>query len=233
MRLSAKQLDALMDCLLGLRDPRMRRGIRHGKVSILGISICAVLSGARSFTAIAEWGKRCTQSVLRRLGCRVSPRTQRYEAPSESTIRRLLQSIDAQSVDDALMGWLSSVVFDEPNAVALDGKTLRGARRSDGTQVHLLSAFLHGHGIPVAQQQVKDHSNEIPSAQPLLEPLDLADCVVTADALHTQKDPATFLVEDKKADYCLTVKDNQPTLKKDIDVLFREKTFPPSGPDRR
>ena len=72
-------------------------------------------------------------------------------------------------------------------------------------------------------------SNEIPTAIPLLEPLDLKGKVVTADAMHTHKDLACFLVQEKQADYLFTVKDNQPTLKEDIAYLGLNEAFPPSA----
>jgi len=86
-----------------------------------------------------------------------------------------------------------------------------------------------GLGIVVAQREVGDKTNEIPEAPILLDSLDLAGSVVTADALHTQKKLARFLVEKKKADYVLTVKDNQPTLKQDIAELFESESFPPGA----
>jgi predicted transposase YbfD/YdcC len=82
--------------------------------------------------------------------------------------------------------------------------------------------------VVVAQQAIATKSNEIPAVRPLLATLDIAGMVVTADALHTQTDTATFLVEDKHADYLFTVKDNQPTLRRDIDTLQME-AFPPSA----
>ena len=71
-------------------------------------------------------------------------------------------------------------------------------------------------------------SNEIPMVKPLLTPLDIEGAVVTADAMHTQKDTATFIVEEKKAAYFFTVKDNQETLNNDIKLLQLE-AFPPSA----
>lgn len=233
MKFSRKQVDDLMDCLYGIRDPRKRRGIRHGKVSILAISICAVLSGARGFAAVAEWAKRCSQPMLKRFNCRMNPHTRLYQPPSEPAIRRLLHTIDAQAVDDALDGWIRRVASPASQAVGIDGKTLRGARQPDGTKVHLLSAFVHQQGITIAQRQVPCKSNEIPSAKPLLEPLELEGKTITADSLHTQKELATFVVKKKKADYCFTVKDNQPQLKEDIALLFQGEAFPPSVPERR
>jgi len=141
------------------------------------------------------------------------------------TIRRLLKSINAEVVDQAIYGWLNSH-FSGPT-LAFDGKVLKGARDHEGKKVHLLSAIIHQEGITIAQRQVESKTNEIPTARLLLETLDLKGQVVTGDALHTQKDLARFLVEDKKADYLFTVKDNQQTLKNDIKALALNEGFSP------
>lgn len=96
--------------------------------------------------------------------------------------------------------------------VAVDGKTLRGARRPDGTQTQLLAALRHDFGTVVSQTNVEnDKTNEILAFKPLLEPLDIAGMVITADALHTQRGAAKLLAA-KNAHYILGVKMNQPTL---------------------
>ncbi len=230
MRLSAAKAEELLRVLMRLPDPRQRRGRRHDQMSILAVAICAVLCGARSYVAMGEWAQRCHQNLLRRLGCRRDAGG-RYVAPSEPTIRRQLQSIDAEQVDRALSGWYASLAGSEGQAVAIDGKTLRGARRANGSQVHLLSAVLHGVGVTLGQCEVAEKSNEIPAARVLLEGLELRGRVVTADALHTQQELARWLVEEKGADYLFTVKDNQPTLRQDIAAGFEPVAFPPSGED--
>jgi hypothetical protein len=192
----------------------------------MAIAICAVLCGARSYAAIAEWALHRTQKQLERLWCRYDENKRCYIPPSEPTIRRVLQSIDAETVDQAIYGWLNSL-FSGAAAVAFDGKVLKGARDHSGNQVHLLSAIIHQKAITIAQKQIESKTNEIPIARPLLEPLDLKGQVVTGDALHTQKDLARFIVEKKKADYLFTVKDNQQTLKDDIKTLALNEGFPP------
>lgn len=84
----------------------------------------------------------------------------------------------------------------------------------------------------VAQMAVDEKTNEIPTLPQLLDPLPIAGAVVTADALHTQVETARYLVEDKKADYLFTVKDNQPTLREDIADLGLP-AFSPSAHHRR
>ena len=104
--------------------------------------------------------------------------------------------------------------------VAVDGKTLRGAKRSDGTQVQLLAALRHDLGMVIGQANVEnDKTNEILAFAPLIKPLELAGMVVTADAMHTQRAAATLL-KSKAADYIFGVKKNQPNLfNAGIDIL--------------
>jgi predicted transposase YbfD/YdcC len=99
-------------------------------------------------------------------------------------------------------------------ALAADGKAVRGTRHasSDGRAVHLLAVIDQQAGTVLAQARVDGKTNEITRFAPLLEPLDLAGCVITADAMHTQRDHAEFLVTTKKAHYILVVKKNQPSL---------------------
>ena len=225
MTFTQRQLQDLIEALKGIPDPRFKRGKRHRQISILAIAICAVLCGARSYAAIAQWAKHRSEKQLKRLWCRHNDKKDRYEPPSEPTIRRLLQAIDAEVVDQTIYGWLSALFCSD--AIAFDGKVLKGARTTDGSQLHLLSAVVHQQGITIAQKEVSSKTNEIPLARPLLQPLDLKDKVVTADAMHTQKDLAVFLVEQKHAHYCFTVKGNQDNLKEEIAALDLKKNFPP------
>jgi len=205
----------LITHLQQLKDPRKRRGIRHSATSTLAVAACAVLSGARNFLAIGEWAADLSQDMLRRLGCRFHPEKRIYIPPSEPTIRRHLQSIDADEFDRIINEWLTQQA--DPDAVAVDGKTLRGARDSDGNKMHLMSAILHKEGVVIAQKSVDKKTNEITRFQPLLDPVDLKGKIVTADALHTQVDHAIYLKERKEADYFFTVKGNQGTLLQSIE----------------
>jgi hypothetical protein len=221
-RLPLEGEGGLIEMLRTLVDPRKRRGVRHPLVTVVAISVCAALSGARSFKAIAEWAKDLNRDTLRRLG------SQRWRPPSEPTVRRVLQKLDADRLDEEIGRWLLQQPGVKAQALSVDGKTLRGARDAGGTAPHLLSAILHQEGLVIAQRAVGEKTNEIPELPRLLAPLPLAGAVVTGDALHTQQDTARYLVEEKKADYLFIVKDNQPTLKQDIADLHLE-SFPPSA----
>jgi predicted transposase YbfD/YdcC len=198
--------------LATIPDPRAPRGRRHPLIAILAMAAAAVLAGARSMTAIAEWAADTPQPVRAALGARrESPG--HYSVPAETTIRRTLGRLDPQALATAIGAWLCDP--DRPQqrrrAIAVDGKTLRGAKR-DGRQVHLLAAMDHTTRAVLAQRQVDGAPGEVPAFQPLLADLDLAGAVITADALHTHADAAGFLVTTKQAHYLLVVKANQPTL---------------------
>src|SRR5512133_2773089 len=202
----------LLERLAMLPDPRDRRGRRHTLASVLAVSAAAVAAGARSVTAIAEWATDAPWQVLAALGVRRDPLTRRCQVPGEATIRRVLARVDGDAVDATIGAWLADRLRPPRHrrVLAVDGKTLRGSAR-DGHQVHLLAALDHHDGAVLAQRQVPTATNEIATFQPLLDGLDLAGAVVTADALHTQRDHASFLV-DAGADYLLVVKANQPSL---------------------
>jgi predicted transposase YbfD/YdcC len=211
--LAVGECPGLLERLAMLPDPRDRRGRRHTLASVLAVSAAAVAAGARSVTAIAEWAADAPWPILAALGVRCDPLTRRCQVPGEATIRRVLARIDGDAVDVTIGAWLADRLRPPPSprrVIAVDGKTLRGSAR-DGHQVHLLAALDHHEGAVLAQRQVDGAPGEVPAFQPLLAGLDLAGVVVTADALHTQRDHAAFLV-DRGADYLLVVKANQPAL---------------------
>ena len=227
MTLTDADATALFARLGSLEDPRARRGRRHSQRSLIAIIVCAVISGAQGPTAIGEWVKRLPPAMLRRLRCRRTA-DGHYEPPSEPTIRRLLQAVDIEQLERQLGDWLHTQgIADEP--VALDGKALRGSQKG-GRPRQLVAALGHASGVVLNQVEVASKASEQQAVKPLLDPLALAGRVVTADALHTQRETAQYLVEEKGAHYLFTVKDNQPTLKADIASLPWE-AFPPSAHD--
>ncbi|MFK4548295.1 putative transposase YbfD/YdcC [Streptomyces tendae] len=130
-------------------------------------------------------------------------------------MRRVLQRVDGDALDTAIGTWLAARDPDRPlrgkdtaerfrRSLAVDGKTVRGARRTDGTQAHLLAAMTDA-GLVIAQREVDGKTNEITVFRPMLAELELTDTVVTFDALHSQVAHARFLVEEK-AHYIAVIK---------------------------
>jgi predicted transposase YbfD/YdcC len=198
----------LLPVLAAVPDPRARRGVRHRLAAILGLALCAVLAGARSFTAIAEWAADADQATRDALGVT-------GVVPCESTFRRTLQAMDADGLDEAAGGWArqrTAPAAGTRRAVAVDGKTLRGSGTAGGPGRHLLAALDHEHGVVLGQAGVEARTNEIPMFSTLLNRIDLAGAVVTADALHAQRAHAGYLVTERGAHYLITVKGNQPGL---------------------
>jgi len=142
--------------LAGVADPRHRRGVRHRLAVILGLAVCAVLAGARSFTAIAEWAADADAQTLARLGVT-------GVVPSESTFRRTLQRLDAGAFDDRAGRWAQSRTVPGPGGrrvIAVDGKTLRGSGHGGQDSRHLLAALDHAHGVVLGQVEVGAKTNE-------------------------------------------------------------------------
>jgi predicted transposase YbfD/YdcC len=227
----AGRLPSLLHYLAWVPDPRDRRGVRHSLVSLLGLAAAAVLAGSRGFTAIGEWVLDASPQVWAAFGVRCDPLTRRFEPPDEATIRRVVEGVDADALDTAIGSWLSAALHAKEHAqdtgrppqdrarrrrraLSVDGKALRGTRHhtADGQALHLLSVLDQAAGIVLNQTGVQGKTNEITRFAPLLESLDLAGAVVTADALHTQRDHAEFLVTGKGAHYILVAKKNQPSL---------------------
>ncbi len=189
-------------------DPRDPRGVRHRLPVILACAAAAVVAGAKTWVAVQEWVAEVDREALSALGIRPQD-----SLPCESTFRRTLARLDADDIDARLGAWMRTKVLNvaRRQVLAIDGKSLRGA--DDGTRMpHLLAALTHTEGVVVAQQAVPDKGSEIPALRDLLATMDLAGVVVTADALHCQRETADFIT-DAGGHYVLTVKANQPGLR--------------------
>jgi predicted transposase YbfD/YdcC len=233
--------------LEALPGPRSPRGRIYPLACLIAVAVCAfTAAGNDRFTAVGQWIKRASQADLARLHAPWDPMADRYRAPDEKTIRVVLDRLDPRALARALLGPrhrrsrrrgggpLPASVRGYPArhaaqqakalargrlpAVAVDGKTSRGARRADGTRVHLLGAAGHG-GHLLDHLEVDAKHNETSHFTALLEPLDLADAVVTFDALHTVRANLDWLAGQKKAHYIAVVKHNQPLLHARIKAL--------------
>ena len=207
--------ERLLKALETMPDPRDRRGVRYSLAGVLALAVTATVAGCRSFAAIGQWATETAADKLASFGLTSG------SAPDESTLRKLFARIDADALDRALGVWMWTRTFtvDQRRVIALDGKTIRGARtRPDGKAPHLVAAFDHGAGAVLGQVAVDAKSNEIPAARTLLGQLDLDGAVVTLDAMHTQTDTA-IAITGAGGDYVFTVKANMPTLHQNLKSL--------------
>ncbi len=217
----------LIEVLAAIPDPRSRQGRRHPLPALLALACTAMLCGYQSYGAIAEWSRNYGRSWTRALGL-THP-----TPPCAATLHAVFRALDREQVEAVLGAWAEAVLQATPasaagaEAVALDGKTLRGARQRGVPGAHLLSAVSQRLGLTLGQTAVGDKTNEIPQAQILLAGLVLEGRVFTMDALLTQRAVATTIVAGR-GDYVMPVKGNQPQLLADIATVFE--TPPSSSP---
>jgi len=215
----------LLTALDAVPDPRPGGFRRHPTRYVLAVLVTAFASaGFCSLTGAAQWAAGVGPGLLRALGARPDPFTGAIHPPSEATLRRVASRVDATELEAVIAAWTAAhTPGPDPDApvpgrvaVAIDGKTVRGAKSPGKVTPHLLSAATHEVPVVLAQRQIPDKTNEIPCVATLLDDLraaghDLTRLTFTLDALHTQHATATLL-HDAGAGYVMTIKLNQPTL---------------------
>jgi predicted transposase YbfD/YdcC len=212
------QARPLIEVLAEIPDFRSNHGKRHSLVAIFALACSAMLCGYRSYMAIAEWGRSYGEPLVRALGFPRRP-------PCAATLHTIFRRVDRETLEAKLGAWAEGLLGEAPrpeegeDAIALDGKTLRGSQKQGAPGVHLLSALAHRVGVTLAQQAVDDKTNEIPVALEVLRHLVLGGRIVTMDALLTQRQIAQQIV-DAGGDYVMVVKENQPQLLEDITTVF-------------
>jgi predicted transposase YbfD/YdcC len=205
--------EGLLELIARVPDPRRPRGIRHALPGVLAVALAAVVAGARSFTAIAEWAADAAPQARSQLGVA-------GKVASESTIRRCLQRLAPDDLDELIGAWmwLQTSTIGGRRVIAFDGKTLRGARDAAGNLTHLLAGLCQRTGTVLGQLAVGAKTNEIPLLTKLLNTMDITGAVITADALHCQRGTAEHIV-GRGGHYIFTVKDNQRKLRKQLKDL--------------
>jgi hypothetical protein len=223
--MSAKR--SLWEVLSEVTDPRGRRGKRYALPAVLTLTSVAMLSGARSLYAIAQFGRDYGADFAKALGFA------KGDTPCCTTLHYLFQELDAEEFERALGGWLRERQETGWKAISLDGKRLRGTQGHELAGVHLLAAYAHEAHAVLAQLPVKGQTNEHKVALRLLNIMPIRDTVVTGDAMFCQKDLSRKVLK-KGGHYVWPVKDNQKNLKEEITVALSDKAASPSGTtDRR
>lgn len=221
--MEAHPAGSLLSFLATVPDPRSRHGRRHPLTAILGLVCCAIMCGAKSYAAIAQWGHDQDLALIHRLGFTRKP-------PKLGGIRKVLIALDPRAFEGALTRWAESLLGAVPSAepaapeaFALDGKTARGSFDGLEKAVHLLSLVAHRSGLTLAQTPVAqggaDKTNEHKTALRLLAGIALEGRLITGDAIFCQRD-LSQQVRDDGGHYLWFVKENQPTLLDDIQSAF-------------
>lgn len=204
-------------------DPRKRRGRQYPLAFILAASIVASLAGARNYKEISGVIADMPQSMLQKLGAKWSWFGSRYQYPGEKAIREVLKRVDAEMLDNITCAWIFSQAAERGDkndfVIAVDGKVLRGAWTGENGMVTLLSAMLQDEAVTVAQVRVPDGTNETTQAQAIMDAIEIPEgktALFTMDAAHAQESTARIFGSGPRTDYAVTVKGNQPSLRKEI-----------------
>jgi predicted transposase YbfD/YdcC len=202
-------------CFGRLYDGRVQGRCEHKLIDIIIIAVCGMITGAESWVEVETFGKEREAWLATVLELPNG-------IPSHDTIGRVFAALDAEAFQECFTRWVETVYrVTKGQVVAIDGKTAR--RSHDKTigkdAIHMVSAWASANGIVLGQRKVDDKSNEITAIPELLRVLDVAGCIVTIDAMGCQKKIAQT-IRDEKADYVLSVKDNQAKLHQDIQDWF-------------
>ena len=212
-----EKVEGLFD---GLEDPRRGNGLHHSLHDILVIALCTLLCGGETCTDMALFGraKREFLESFLKLGNGI---------PSHDTFSRVFRLLNPESFHTWFLGFMEQFAQACRGVVALDGKTLRRSydRAEGGSPLHLVSAWAVEQRLALGQLAVDGKSNEIVALPKLLRLLSLEGTVVTADAMHCQRQVARQVME-QSGDYVLALKGNQGSLNDDVRFLLDDPTTP-------
>ena len=204
---------SLYEELQEIPDHRRGQGRKHSLATVLAVYLLALLSNMRGPVAAAEYAQALDQEELKLLGAWYNRATGRYEPPTKSTIHRVMMATDPEAFEEVQQRYASARVEapEEPGqrqALAADGKRIRGANRNGSIRYETATLVDHSTGVPVANLNFHDQNGELAAVGALLEVVSIRGAVLTLDALHTTRDTTVSIVEQHAADYLLTVKGN-------------------------
>lgn len=198
-----------------IREPRRTRygHICHKLNDIIIIGLCTVICGGEDFADMEEFGKTRKEYLAKFLELPNG-------IPDSDTFRRVFERINPSELSVALNNWIA-VEREKRAVVAIDGKTICGSGNGKHKAYHVISAFVAENQITLGELSVEEKTNEITAVPELLDIIDVEGAIVTADAMSCQKKIVEKIIE-KKADYTIDLKQNQPALYQDAEDYFRE-----------
>jgi len=202
-------------------DPRDASGRRYPLQAVLTLTSVAMLSGSRSLYAIAQFGRDYGPDFAKAMGF------VKGITPCCTALHYLFIDLEPQAFERAIQKWLRTQHKGGWQAMAIDGKTLRGTQGDLLPGVHLLAAYAHEAGAVLGQLSVASKTNEHKAALRLLNLIPLKDTIITGDAMFCQRDLSAKVL-GKGGHYLWAVKDNQQTLKEQIAESFNDEAFSPS-----
>jgi len=213
MEITETDIIRIQESLGGIQDPRRRWGnLRHKLVDILIIALSSVIIGEDEFEAMEDWGREREKWFRTFLELP-------HGIPDADTFRRLFERIDPKGLLNSLNNWLPQAAAEGKQEVNIDGKTLCGSGGRGKKALHVVSAWVGEHDLVLGQLTTDEKSNEITAIPQVLDMIDVKGDVITIDAMGCQTVIASK-IREKKADYILAVKENQPTLHGNIQDYY-------------
>jgi predicted transposase YbfD/YdcC len=205
-----------LDYFKEMTDPRQRGKVIYPLAEVLLLCLLAVLGGADSFVDIARFGEK-KRDLLRRFLPFLDG------TPSHDHLGDIFATLDAEKFQHCFVAWVVALTGVPEGVIAIDGKTLRRSYQKKGAKapIHMVSAFAARQRLVLGQVKVADKSNEIVAIPALLDMMAIEGAIVTLDAMGCQRHIAKKIV-DKKADYVLSLKGNQGTLREDVEIFAAE-----------
>ncbi len=200
----------------GIEDHRHHNKL-HKLIDVIIIAICGVVAGADTYEQIENFGNKRKKWLSKFLEL---PRG----IPSHDTFGRIFERLNPHEFQNSFKRWIESVTErTKGQVIAIDGKTLRRShdRSSNKKAIHMISAWASSNQVVLGQLKTEEKSNEITAIPYLLKLLDISGCIITIDAMGTQKKIAKTII-DKDGDYVLAVKENQKRLYSDTKLFFHQ-----------
>jgi predicted transposase YbfD/YdcC len=208
-------MPSLLEYFADLPEPRIDRCKKHALIDIIAIAILASICGAEHFTEMEEFG-------IRKEAWLKSFLELKNGIPTHDTFARVFAALKPSAFQERFVGWVQAVATaTEGEVVAIDGKTARRAHHKGAGigALHLVSAWATRNRLVLGQIKVDEKSNEITAVPELLRLLEIKGCIVTVDALNTQKDIADQ-IREQGADYVMALKENHPKLRWEVEGIF-------------
>ncbi len=206
----------IFDMYFGIiEDPRCEVNVVHPLVDILKLVMVAILCGMDELDKIIDYGKNKKEFLEKEFNIKL--------IPSKSTLTRILSIINPKWLSLSIVCILNTLIKSNPSQIMLDGKVIKStdAIRTIETMMNIVTAYTDT-GICLGQKTVSSKSNEIPAVRELIEMLNIEGLVVTADAMHCQKETAETIIKNK-GDYVLQLKANQGRFYEDVYAMFDDK----------
>ena len=187
----------------GIADTRFQSYVEHKLTDVLILVMCGILSGLDELQDIVTYGKSDTAFFNETFGIE--------KTPSKSTLTRVMNLVDGEIIAEIIINIMRETLGVKGEVLAFDGKTICATAKGNRKKLHIMTAYITQTGVVLGQRTVSEKTNEIPVMQEMLKGIDLKDKLITADAMHCQKETAT-LIKKGGGDYIFGLKGNQGIL---------------------